>query len=239
MSRLLSTARISAVAMVSVALTAAPAAVASPAKREWSKTVAATPSGGILIGNPAAATKLVEYISYTCSHCARFAAESASPLNTGFVAKGSTSVEIRPYLRNSLDYAISLAVHCGSPQQAYGNHFAVLAAQPQWLAKLQAVTPDRQQQWVASDAKSGMTMIVGDSGLQPLLATRGIGAAQLSACLSDRARLQAMIDSTAYASRVTGVAATPSFTLNGRLLRETYDWAGVRTSLVAAPAARP
>lgn len=237
MSRILFAAPLCAVALVSAAVEAAPAA--RSAQQDWSKTVAAMPSGGVLVGNPDAAKKLVEYISYTCPHCAHFAAESASPLKSDFVSNGSTSVEIRPYLRNSVDYAISLAVNCGTPQQAYGNHVAILAAQSEWLAKLRATPPERQQLWFASDVVSGMTMMIADSGLQPLLAKRGIDGERLQACLADSAKLQAMVASTDYAGRVTGVEGTPSFTINGQLLRETYDWPGVRSALIATPAARP
>lgn len=226
-----------AIALVSSAV--APPASARPVKQDWSKTVAATPSGGLLVGNPDAPNRLVEYISYTCSHCAHFVGESAIPLKTGFIANGSTSVEIQPYLRNPFDYAISLAVSCGTPPQAYGNHVAILATQPEWFAKLQAATPQRQQQYYASDAVSGMTMMILDSGLQPLLAARGIGAEQLTACLADSAKLQAIIASTDHASRVTGIDGTPSFTLNGQLLHQTFDWAGLRTALITATAARP
>lgn len=235
MFRIVFPASISAASLVAAA-SVATAAYAQTAERDWSGVVAATPSGGVIVGNPDAANKLVEYVSYTCSHCAHFAAESAAPLERGFVANGSTSFEIRPYLRNSVDYAISLAVNCGTPEQAYDNHAAVLAAQPDWLAKLQATPAQRQQQWYASDVVGGMTMIIADSGLQPLLATRGIDNKRLAACLADGAKLQAIVASTDYASQVTGVNATPSFSLNGRLLPETYDWAGVRAALTAAPA---
>ncbi len=214
-------------------------AYAETAARDWTDVVAATPSGGMIVGNPDAANRLVEYVSYTCSHCAHFAAESAAPLERAFIANGSTSFEIRPYLRNSTDYAISLAVNCGTPEQAYDNHAAVLAAQPVWLAKLQAVPPQRQQQYYASDAVSGMTMMIADSGLQPLLATRGIDSERLAACIADGAKLQAIMASTHYASQVTGVDATPSFALNDRLLPKTYNWAGVHAALTAAPAAHP
>ncbi|MEO8619159.1 MAG: thioredoxin domain-containing protein, partial [Sphingomicrobium sp.] len=40
---------------------------------DWSKTVAATPEGGIVMGNPKAKVTLVEYGSLTCSHCKHFA----------------------------------------------------------------------------------------------------------------------------------------------------------------------
>lgn len=237
MSRILFAAPLCTAALLSATVASAP--VARSAQQDWSKTFAAMPSGGVLVGNPDAAKKLVEYISYTCPHCAHFTAESAAPLKSDFVSNGSTSVEIRPYLRNSVDYAISLAVNCGTPEQAYGNHVEILAAQPEWLEKLRVTPPARQQSWFASDVVSGMTMMIADSGLQRLLAKRGIDGAQLRACLADGAKLQAMVASTDYASRVTGIEGTPSFTVNGQLLRATYDWTGVRSALVAAPAANP
>jgi protein-disulfide isomerase len=235
--RILFAAPLGAVALIGAAPAPAAPAAAPSAKHDWAATIAAAPAGGVLIGNPDARYKLVEFISYTCSHCAHFAAEAATPLASGFIADGSTSVEIRPYLRTTVDYAISLAVACGTPQQVYGNHAAVLAAQPEWLARLAAASPERQAQWDALGAAGAMAMVIADSGLQPLLAKRGIGAEQLSACLADGTKLQAIADSTNYASRVTGVQGTPSFTLNGLLLYDIYDWAGVHSALVAARSA--
>ncbi len=89
--------------MVATAATMAPAAATAPARADWSKNIVAAPAGGVLIGNPDAPIKLVEYISYTCSHCAHFAGESSKPLASDFIADGSTSVEIRPYLRTTTD----------------------------------------------------------------------------------------------------------------------------------------
>lgn len=191
------------------------------------------PSGGVLIGNPDAPKKLIEFISYTCGHCAHFADESSAPLKAEFVANGSTSVEIRPYLRNTIDYAISLAVACGTPTQVYGNHVAILAAQPEWLARLRTATPQRAEQWETSRASEGMAMIVADGGLRTLLAKQGIGPAKLAACLADGAKLQAIADSTNNASRVMGIDGTPSFVLNGLLLYDVFDWTGVRNALSA------
>ena len=41
-------------------------------KAVWSNSIMAT-DGGHRIGNPEAEVKLVEFMSYTCSHCANFA----------------------------------------------------------------------------------------------------------------------------------------------------------------------
>jgi hypothetical protein len=49
-----------------------------------------------LLGNPRnAPVKLVEYISYTCPHCAHFEAESDAQLRIGFIATGKGSIEVR------------------------------------------------------------------------------------------------------------------------------------------------
>ena len=53
------------------------AAVAAPAGTSWSATVTQTPEGGFVMGNPQAKVKLIEYGSYTCSHCRDFSAEAS------------------------------------------------------------------------------------------------------------------------------------------------------------------
>jgi hypothetical protein len=64
------------------------AAQAAPAK-DWSQTVTLTKEGAHVIGNPAAKTRLVEYVSYTCPHCAHFVAEGTAPLKAGWVSRGT------------------------------------------------------------------------------------------------------------------------------------------------------
>ena len=48
---------------------------AAPVLRAWDRTVNLTADGFPVLGNPAARVKLVEFISYTCPHCADFNAE--------------------------------------------------------------------------------------------------------------------------------------------------------------------
>ena len=68
----------------------------------WAVTVTET-QGGHLIGNPQAETKLAEYISYTCGHCAHFAQEGDPVLKMIYVRSGKVSVEIRHLLRDPVD----------------------------------------------------------------------------------------------------------------------------------------
>ncbi|HEX8555004.1 MAG TPA: thioredoxin domain-containing protein, partial [Sphingomonas sp.] len=52
---------------------------AAPA-RDWSTVAAKTATGAYVIGNPQARVKLIEYASYTCSHCAEFSVQSDKEL---------------------------------------------------------------------------------------------------------------------------------------------------------------
>lgn len=95
------------------ATSAAPiAAVAAPAGTSWSETVAETPEGNFVMGNPAAKLKLVEYGSFTCSHCRDFAHESSEELKA-MVDSGKISYEFRVYVRDPIDITTALLARCG------------------------------------------------------------------------------------------------------------------------------
>ncbi|MCB8828310.1 DsbA family protein, partial [Escherichia coli] len=51
------------------------ALVAAAPAADWTRHVTQTAKGAFVLGNPAAPIKLVEYGSYTCSHCAAFSKE--------------------------------------------------------------------------------------------------------------------------------------------------------------------
>src|SRR5580765_6420833 len=69
----------------------AAAAQATPAAPRWDQTITLTDQGFPVMGNPAAPVKLVEFISFTCSHCADFSQEAKVPLTTGLVREGKVS----------------------------------------------------------------------------------------------------------------------------------------------------
>ncbi len=47
----------------------------------WAAQATLTPAGTHLMGNPAAPVKLVEYVSYTCNHCAAYSSISHGALS--------------------------------------------------------------------------------------------------------------------------------------------------------------
>ena len=92
-------------AWAALLLAAAPLAVAATTKaHNWLATTAVTP-GGHRIGNPAAPTKLMEFVSYTCPHCGHFFKEADGAIKIAYVQPGKVSVEVHHVIRDPIDLA--------------------------------------------------------------------------------------------------------------------------------------
>lgn len=217
----------------SAPLQAAPARHAAPA-RDWTRVVSATPEGGFRIGNPAAKTRLIEYVSYTCPHCGHFAAEAHAPLTSGWIAKGTLSLEIRNIVRDRFDLAAALLAHCGGVARFPGNHDALFANQTAWFDKAQAYEAANSGRPANPNHTAMLTDIADKTGLIALMQKRGLTPAQSRACLADQKAVKALFDRTQKAVEQDKVTGTPSFAVNGRLV-EAHSWAELRP-LLPAPA---
>src|SRR5690606_28473066 len=113
------------------------APIAAPAGQSWAETVVETPEGGILLGNPDATIKLIEYVSHTCPACAAFAAEAAEPLKEKYVASGVVSYEMRNQVHNALDLALVRLTRCSGPAAAIPLAEQAWANLPQIMAPVQ------------------------------------------------------------------------------------------------------
>lgn len=192
---------------------------------------AEAPNGAVVAGNPAAKNVLVEYISYTCGHCAHFAADSEAPIKP-YIASGKVKVEYRSLLRDPFDFAAALLAHCGTPAQFAGNHSLLLKNQQSWMAKARAATAEQRSKWNTEDYTANLTHIANDVGLVSLMKARGFTAAQSNACLADTGKQAQLLEMTEEAGKL-GVQGTPTFFLNGKML-ENNVWAAVKTDLDAA-----
>lgn len=206
---------------------------ASPAPRaNWNNTVAVTPAGTHVLGNPAAKVKLVEYVSYTCPHCAHFEREGESALRVGYVAPGKVSVEVRNYVRDPIDMAAALLTNCGDPKRFFLRHTAFLRSQDRWLATMQNAGQLQRQRWQTADFKARMRFIATDFGFYAIAASRGVNRAAADVCLADEAKARRLAEGT-RAGEALGVRGTPSFLIDGNLLSGTHDWQALELQLQA------
>jgi protein-disulfide isomerase len=200
------------------------------APRNPTTVVSVTPEGGYLRGNPAAPVKLVEFISYTCPHCAHFSIEADAPLTLGFIGTGKGSVEVRPYFRNPIDIAAALLATCGAPTKFHGNHGAILRAQEKWLRN---PTQGEIARWSNPDFTTRMRAIAADLGLYPLMEARGYARPELDRCLANKTLAERMANQNQSDSQIYQIKGTPSFLVNGELQEGVHDWAGLRPKLQA------
>ncbi len=203
---------------------------------DWTRTVTRTPGGAYVMGNPKAKVRLVEYLSYSCPHCAHFAGESAVPIRSRYVARGVVAVEMRNAVRDRFDFAAALLARCGGPARFFGFSEALFAAQDALMGKAQAYEASNPQPDTApvSDVLTG---VANGSGMVALLAAQGLSPAAAHACLTDKAAQDAVLAMTREAWEVRKIKFTPTFLVNGRDMGPN-DWATLEPKLRAAVAAK-
>jgi protein-disulfide isomerase len=167
--------------------------------------------------------KLVEYISYTCPHCAHFEAQSTAPLWQKYLPTGAVSVEVRHLVRDPVDLVAAALANCGAPAKFLGNHAMFLEQQARWIQTITKSDDAQHKRWEAGPLPQRMKTIATDFGFYPMMQTRGYTRAQVDACLGDEAMLKRLASMTQEAEKL-GIHGTPGLMLDGAPLAGTYDW---------------
>jgi protein-disulfide isomerase len=208
---------------------ALPAAVIAAKPANWLGRVTLTPSGAYVVGNPAAPTKVVEYVSYTCSHCAEFVKTGTAPLKAGWVRSGKASVEVRNAIRDRYDLTAALLARCGGPTRFAGNHEALFANYEPWIAQLQAYEQSNPQ---VEGEQAVLNDIAAKTGLNTLMAKRGFTPAQLKTCLADPNAMKTVLGMADEAWNQRKISGTPSFLVNGTAVNGS-TWDALKAALPA------
>jgi protein-disulfide isomerase len=211
-----------------VALVAPVMVAAAPAN--WLQTFTQSAEGGHIIGNPAAATKVVEYASYTCSHCKQFETDDAPLLKSNYVAKGKTSFEIRNLVRDPLDLTVAMLARCGGKGRFFGNHRHFMATQSQWMAKAQSISTATEALLQTENYAGFMVGAYREMGLGAFAKQRGITEPQALTCLKDPVALQKILAMTDKAVGPLKIEGTPAFLVNGKVVH-AHDLAELRAHL--------
>lgn len=210
--------------------------IAAPAGQEWSQTVSETEAGGMVMGNPEAPIKLVEYMSLTCPHCADFGAAAFEKIRDEYVASGRVSFEIRNFVRDPIDLTTAILTRCGPDSSFFALTEASLgdletvmanaqeADQKGFFAGLEGVEPAKRPAQIAQAI-----------GLIDIFKQRGISEDQAMTCLNDEATMTALTEATAKAGSEENITGTPTFKLNGKTVEGT-NWPMVENALRTAGA---
>jgi protein-disulfide isomerase len=208
----------------------AAAGPAAPAGTIWTETTSKTVDGGMLMGNPNAPVKLVEYGALTCSHCAAFAKEALSKLKV-YVNKGTVSFEYRPFLLNPIDVPAALASRCSGAGPFFPIAEGLYETQGEWLAKTQTFTEAESKQISALPPEQAAGVIAAKLGLDRFVQQRGVSADKLKVCLSDKAAIDELVNITNRAQTDFKVGGTPTFVINGITAEGVGTWADLEPKL--------
>ena len=193
--------------------------VAPPASGDWTEVVSATPAGGFVMGNPNAKVKLVEYGSMTCPHCASFEKIGGEPLVDNYVKKGLVSWEFRNYVRDPYDITASLIARCGGASSFFGLTRAFYASQPEWIAKLQAASPEQMQAIQNMAPQQQFAAIADIADLPAFAAMRGVPKAKTAQCLADQAAATKLVQMNSdVVAQFPDFPGTPTFLINGSMV---------------------
>lgn len=213
--------KLAAAGLAALALTAATSSV------DWTHRVTQTPTGAFVLGNPAAKTRLVEYVSYTCPHCAHFTNEASAPLHK-LVANGGTAVEIRHAVRDPIDFAATLLARCTGPARFFAAHDKLFATQETWFEAAGKYIEGNREALNKAPQAQQLQMVAKGAGLGPIV---GLGDAQVNACLADSAAEKPVMAMTDEAWDKRKIPGTPYFMINGTGVESTASWAALEPHL--------
>lgn len=154
--------------------------------------------GDMSLGNPKAKVHVVEYASASCPHCARFETEVFPAFKQKYVDTGRVRYTLRELLTPPVSVAAAgfLLARCAGPDHYFKVVDEVFRSQSRWTegAPIKPIFVEIAQQ-------------------------NGLDEAKLDACLKDKAAIDAL-DKRVRAGQATGVKATPTFFVNGKMVAE-------------------
>ena len=209
--------------------------VKPPAGGDWSQVYNVTEAGGMLMGNPDAKIRLIEYGSLTCPHCREFDETGAPQLIEKYVKSGQVAWEFRNYVRDAVDLTATLIARCNGAKTFFPLTRSLFHDQEQWIGRVQQIPQERLTALQGLPPSQQFLELAKASGLQDYAAARGIPVAKSNQCLSDENSVNQLVQMTAdVGNQFPNFPGTPSFVIGGKLLEKTADWKTLEPQLQAA-----
>jgi protein-disulfide isomerase len=205
---------------------------AAPAGHDWLGVARRTPEGAIVIGNPAAKVKLVEYLSLTCPHCAALSTEAMEPLRRDYIAPGLVSLEVRHAVRDGYDFVASLLLRCEPAPRYLASIEALYASQGQWMA--QAMNAPAAPGFEALTPEQKMAAAARAAGFPAFFEKRGMTPRSFAACMADAGGKEQLTRMADNSWRRDAIPGTPTIEINGKREDQVDSWAELRPLIVAA-----
>ena len=149
----------------------------------------------MVIGNENAKIDIIEYASYTCSHCATFHTNVYPKLKQDYIETGKVRFTYREVYFDKYGLWASMIARCAGPEKFFGLTDLIYKSQDKW-------------------AHAGEdTAIV--SELSKLAKVAGLNDERIKNCLEDTEKLRALVEWFKKNASNDEVKSTPSFLING------------------------
>lgn len=205
--------------------------VAAPAGKAWSDVAARTADGGLLLGNPDAPIKVIEFASLTCGACAQFSADSGPELKKDYIDTGRVSFELRHFLRNPIDLLAASAIQCAPLDRQYALTGNIFANQADLFAGAETGGEVAQTAMANQTDPQRFTKAADALGISTMFQSRGMAADQVKACLGNAAGVEKLVaDNNKWLETFT-ISGTPTFVINGQIAEGVLGWAPLRDRL--------
>jgi protein-disulfide isomerase len=168
-----------------------------------------------VMGSPTAKVTAIEYLSDTCTHCARYDAEVFPTIKKDYIDTGKVKYVIREFLTDPVQIS------------AAGFALARCAGRDKYWPVVEGLFRNQEQLFKTGDAKTIFN--VGKAA--------GMSQSQMDSCVRDDKILQGIADRVQKAVDQDHIQGTPTLIVNGVRYENEMDLPATRAALDKALAA--
>ncbi len=149
----------------------------------------------MVMGAEDAPITIIEYASFTCSHCATFHENTLSQLKTDYVDTGKVKFIFREVYFDRFGLWASMVARCGGEERFFGMADILMKTQAEWT-------------------RGGDPVAISDS-LRKTGRMAGLGDDQIQACLQNEDSAKALVSWYQENASADGIEATPTLIIDG------------------------
>jgi len=151
------------------------------------------------VGSENAPVSIIEYASFTCSHCANFSKDTFPRLKEDFIDTGEVQFSVREIFTHKAGLWASQIARCGTKEKYFP------------VAKDIFLTFD---QWTKADSDDEMLRMLSMIG-----EGHGLTKEEVDACVADEDMAKALVLRSSGLAEADSVRGTPTLIINGELVR--------------------
>ncbi len=163
------------------------------------ETASGGASGEMTLGDPKAPVKMTEYASLSCSHCADFNNEVFPEFKAKYIDTGKVHYTLKEFLTPPNEVA------------AAGFLLARCAGEDKYFNVVDAIFHAQREMFTTGDVRGVLLRVARSAGLSEQ---------QFNACIQDEEAIKALNARIDKTMRETNISATPTFAINGKVVKE-------------------